>query len=60
MKKNSLGKMDSFDCILPDYGRRKLLTYADSIKELADTFRETEQGEIKENTARTEDRKDYL
>ena len=60
MKKNSLGKMDSFDCILPDYGRRKLLTYADSIKELADTFRETEQGEIKGNTARTEDRKDYL
>lgn len=60
MKKNMIGKMDSFDCILPDYGRRKLLTYADSIKELADAFREAE-GEGKEcSNANIENRNDYL
>ncbi len=38
MKKNMTNGKDSFDSILPEYGRRKLLTYADSIRELADTF----------------------
>ncbi len=60
MKKNSLGKMDSFDCILPDYGRRKLLTYADSIQELADTFQETEKDNLGDYDVKTEERNDYL
>lgn len=42
MKKTETNAKDSFDSILPEYGRRRLLTYADSIRELADTFKETE------------------
>ena len=38
MKKNMADQNDSFESILPEYGRRKLLTYADSIRDLADTF----------------------
>ena len=43
MKKNMADQNDSFESILPEYGRRKLLTYADSIRDLADTFKETEK-----------------
>jgi len=43
MKKNMVNGMNSFECILPDYGRRRLITCADSIRELADTFQEKEK-----------------
>lgn len=60
MKKNMENGRDSFDSILPDYGRRKLLTYADSIRELADTFKETKnETEDGENVLDT-DRNDYI
>lgn len=39
MKKQILGEREEFNSILPEYGRRKLLTYADSIRELAESFR---------------------
>ncbi len=45
MKKNMTNGKDSFDSILPEYGRRKLLTYADSIRELADTFVEAKNAD---------------
>ena len=39
MKKQILGEREEFNSILPEYGRRKLLTYADSIRELAESFK---------------------
>lgn len=63
MKKSEAGR-ESFDSILPEYGRRRLLTYADSIRELADSFKETEgsAGTLEETEVQTGvgDRKDYL
>ena len=60
MKKQISVEKEEFNSILPEYGRRKLLTYADSIRELAESFRETENNreEIK-RTVET-DRKDYI
>lgn len=51
---------ESFDNILPDYGRRKLLMFADSIKELASTFGDT--GNLREEIALPgdEDRTDMM
>lgn len=60
MKKNTVNGKDSFDSILPDYGRRKLLTYADSIRELANTFKETETDIRGTEINEQEDRNDYL
>lgn len=67
MKKTELNGKDSFDSILPEYGRRRLLNYADSIRELADTFKETEtDGSRKEKweqvveEACLKDRREYL
>ena len=58
MKKNMINGLDSFACILPDYGRRRLLSYADSIRELADTFQETEKEQQK--IGDVEDRNEYI
>lgn len=60
MKKNMVNGKESFDSILPDYGRRKLLTCADSIRELANTFGEAEGETEKVLDTGTEDRRDYL
>ena len=58
MKKNMESKRNSFESILPDYGRRRLMNCADSISELADTFQETEQEQqIQEQTG---DRNEYI
>lgn len=60
MKRNMTNGRDSFDSILPEYGRRKLLTYADSIRELADTFKEA-KNETEDGTAvLNEDRNEYI
>ena len=60
MKKQVSVEKEEFNSILPEYGRRKLLTYADSIRELAESFRETENNrEEIHHTAET-DRKDYI
>ena len=58
MKKNMINGLDSFACILPDYGRRRLLSCADSIRELADTFQETEKEQQK--IGDIEDRNEYI
>lgn len=60
MKKNMTGGQSSFDSILPDYGRRKLLTYADSIKELAGTFQQMESENRSEVFLQEEDRSEYI
>lgn len=60
MKKNIENGRDSFDSILPEYGRRKLLTYADSIRELADTFKETEGEKSSGEEIPREDRNEYI
>ena len=60
MKKNIVNGKDSFDSILPDYGRRRLLTCADSIRDLADTFKEMERGESREKAEEITDRSDYV
>lgn len=60
MKKKEPGRQESFDSILPDYGRRKLLTYADSIRELAGSFQETEEKEKPEQFMKDEDRQQYI
>lgn len=58
MKKQSLGEREEFGSILPEYGRRKLLTYADSIRELADSFKDAE-GILREEDKK-QDRRDYV
>ena len=60
MKKQIFDERDSFTGILPDYGRRKLLTYADSIRELAESFRENKPEEISDKESREVDRRDYV
>ena len=60
MRKHMLDQREEFNSILPEYGRRKLLTYADSIRELAGSFKETEGNQeilLKKEPA---DRKDYI
>lgn len=59
MKKDVTNGKDSFDSILPEYGRRKLLTYADSIRELADSFMETKEDDNADKTL-PENRNDYI
>lgn len=60
MKRQISGEREEFNSILPEYGRRKLLTYADSIRELAESFRETEQSREAMAGEAGEDRKDYI
>ena len=60
MRKQMLDQREEFNSILPEYGRRKQLTYADSIRELAGSFKETEGNQeilLKKEPA---DRKDYI
>lgn len=61
MKKQTIGEREVFTSILPDYGKRKLLTYADSIRELAESFRESKAGEPEVSLDGGEaDRRDYI
>ena len=45
--------------ILPEYGKQKLLTYADSFKDLADVFKKFDSGDDERETAGA-DRSEYL
>lgn len=60
MKKQNMDDKGEYSSILPDYGRRKLLTYADSIRELADSFKETEHTRQPVWQEEQTDRKDYI
>ena len=50
MKKQSISGDTSFDSILPEYGRKKLLMYADSFRDLANTFLDIQKEEETEPT----------
>ena len=60
MKKQIFSEREEFTSILPEYGRRKLLTYADSIRELADSFRDTESVRERMPEEVKADRRDYI
>lgn len=60
MKKQTLSEREEFGSILPEYGKRKLLTYADSIRELAESFRENENTREGIQIEEKQDRRDYI
>lgn len=60
MKKQNLGEREDFGNILPEYGRRKLLTYADSIRELADSFKDMDAVRTNGQISEVQDRRDYI
>ncbi len=45
MKKQLMGGDTDFDRVLPEYGRKKLLMYADSFRDLANTFLDIQKEE---------------
>lgn len=54
----SLKEYPTFDSILPEYGRKKLLMFADSFRDLANTFTDIQKQE--EETGQVNDRQEYL
>ena len=46
--------------IIPEYGRQRLLTYAESFRDLADLFEKDEAESSAEGRDDPEDRQDYL
>lgn len=60
MKKQAEARDDNKITIIPEYGRQRLLTYAESFRDLADLF-EGENAEFEKVTGdEPEDRQDYL
>lgn len=57
MKRQFMGGDTDFDSVLPEYGRKKLLMYADSFRDLANTFLDIQKEEEAEPTG---DRQEYL
>lgn len=61
MKKQPDVEKESFASILPDYGKRKLMTYAESIRELASNLEDSGNGEEIDKAGNSVvDRKDAL
>lgn len=62
MKKQLVNGDAPFDSVLPEYGRKKLLMYADSFRDLADTFTDIrkEETETGQELKAAEDRQEYL
>lgn len=58
MKRQMEIRDDSRIEIIPEYGRQKLLTYAESFRDLADLFEE--EGEEQEQMSDPADRQEYL
>lgn len=58
MKKQLMNGEAAFGSVLPEYGKKKLLMYADSFRDLANTFTDIQQQEKAEVNA--EDRQEYL
>ena len=57
MKKQLMGGDTDFDRVLPEYGRKKLLMYADSFRDLANTFLDIQKEEEAQPVG---DRQEYL
>lgn len=60
LKKQTMDPKEEFGSILPEYGKRKLITYADTIRELAESFQETEILPDYIEKTQTKDRKDMI
>ena len=58
MKKQLMNGEAPFDSILPEYGRKKLLMYADSFRDLASTFTDIQKQEAE--AEQVNDRQEYL
>lgn len=57
MKKQFISGDTSFDSILPEYGKQKLLMYADSFRDLANTFSDIQK---EEEIQPAENRQEYI
>lgn len=60
LKKQTMDPKEEFGSILPEYGKRKLITYADTIRELAESFQETDILPDYIEKTQTKDRKDMI
>ncbi len=61
MKKQLVNGDAPFDSVLPEYGKKKLLMYADSFRDLANTFSDMQKSENeKEEISALYDRQEYL
>lgn len=59
MRKQLVNGDAPFDSVLPEYGRKKLLMYADSFRDLANTFTDMQKTEAEPAEA-VSDRQEYL
>lgn len=60
MKKQAEVRDDNIVTIIPEYGRQRLLSYAESFRDLADLFEGEEDSSDSDETGMIEDRQDYL
>ncbi|MDE7259147.1 MAG: hypothetical protein K2N77_07920, partial [Lachnospiraceae bacterium] len=60
MRKQAEVKDDNRITIIPEYGRQRLLNYAESFRDLADLFEEEEENDKTADGGQAEDRRDYL
>lgn len=60
MRKQAQIKDDNRITIIPEYGRQRLLNYAESFRDLADLFEGEEENGEGIDTIRIQDRRDYL
>lgn len=60
MKKQAEVRDDNIVTIIPEYGRQRLLSYAESFRDLADLFEGEEETPDSNETDIIEDRQDYL
>ena len=60
MRKQAEVRDDNRITIIPEYGRQRLLNYAESFRDLADLFEEEEENDRAADGGQAEDRRDYL
>ncbi|MDE7132242.1 MAG: hypothetical protein K2O65_10650, partial [Lachnospiraceae bacterium] len=60
MRKQAEIRDDNRITIIPEYGRQRLLNYAESFRDLADLFEEEEENDKAADGGQAEDRRDYL
>lgn len=60
MKKQAEVRDDNIVTIIPEYGRQRLLSYAESFRDLADLFEGEEETPDSDETGMIVDRQDYL
>lgn len=60
MKKQAEVRDDNIVTIIPEYGRQRLLSYAESFRDLAGLFEGEEDSSDSDETGMIEDRQDYL